>query len=347
MTTFQWANDPNPLSITPKFIVPDENKPNLTNISHLDSIPIVDMNNDHEVLIHDISRACEEYGFFQLINHGIPKDLCENVLEVITEFFHLPYEDKVDMLSVTHMEDGKLFKYYIKDEKTKEKIFMWGEALFHTWHPVDVRFVQNLPTIPPSYRKVVATYIKEVASLITQLLSLISQSLGLDEDYLQRRLGENPKRTAQANYYPPCPNPDLTLGLRDHTDINILTILLADEGVTGLQVLKAEKWFEIDPVPGALIVNVADQLQVLSNDKYKSVQHRAVTNDTKKRTSFAVFIGPEEHGFVGPIQELLDENNPPKYRNYTIDEFMREYRNQEGKRRMVKEFFKIDSGVNK
>ncbi|KAK9682159.1 hypothetical protein RND81_10G054500 [Saponaria officinalis] len=341
MATFKWANDPNPLSLTPKFIVPNENKPNLTKISHLDSIPIIDMNNNNEALIDEISKACEEYGFFQLINHGIPKELCHNVLQVITEFFHLPYEEKVDMLSTKHMEDGKIFKYYIKDQETKEKIFMWGETLFHTWDTNDASYVQKLPRNPTNYRETITAYIKEVSSLITQLLSLLSQALGLDKDYLQRRLGENPKRTAQVNYYPPCPNPELTLGLRDHTDINILTVLLSEEGVPGLQVLKADTWFEVNPLPGALVVNVADQLQVLSNDKYKSVRHRAVTNDTRKRASFAVFIGPDERGVVGPIQELLDVDKPALYRNYTFQEFIKEFRNREGKSRVISEVFKI------
>ncbi|KAK9682150.1 hypothetical protein RND81_10G053800 [Saponaria officinalis] len=293
-STFQWANDPTPLSLAPKFIVPNQNKPNLTNIHKLDSIPIIDMNNNNEALIDEISKACEEYGFFQLINHGIPKKSYNNVLQIITEFFHLPYEVKVDMLSTKHREDGKIFKYYIRDQETMENIYMWGEAFYHTWHPIDHSFIQNLPSNPPRYREIIGAYIKEIAPLITKLLSLISQSLGLDKDYLQNRIGENPQCTSQANYYPPCPNPELTLGLRDHTDLKILTVLVADEGVPGLQVLKGDTWFDVDPLPGALIVNVADQLQVLSNGKYKSACHRVVTNKVNKRSSFGIFIGHEE-----------------------------------------------------
>jgi len=108
MTTFQWANDHTPLSVTPRFVVPDKFKPNLTNVSNLDSIPMVDMSKDKETLIHDISKACEEYGFFQLTNHGISEDLCHDVLDVLTMFFDLPYEEKVNILSTTHMEDSKL-----------------------------------------------------------------------------------------------------------------------------------------------------------------------------------------------------------------------------------------------
>ncbi|KAH9611936.1 hypothetical protein KSS87_017571 [Heliosperma pusillum] len=346
MASFQWAHDPKPLSLTSQFIVPDENKPNLNNVSHLDTIPFIDMSKDRKTLIHDISRACEDYGFFQLTNHGIPVELCHNVLQVITEFFELPYEEKVTMLSNEHMEDGKLFKYYITDQVRDEKILMWGEAFFHTWDLlVGTSYTDDrLPLNPPNYREVVATYIREVAKLVTKLLGLISQALGLDENYFEKTFGEISDGSAQANYYPPCPDPTLTLGLRDHTDIKILTVLLADQGKPGLQVLNNHEWFKVDSKPGALIVNVADQLQVLSNDKFKSARHRIVNDEVSKRASFAIFVGPGEHGVVGPIKELLNDDYPALYRNYKFSEFMEEFRNQKGKRRAVKEHFLIKRG---
>ena len=95
-----------------------------------------------------------------------------------------------------------------------------------------------------------------------QLLGLISKGLGLNKDYLQRRLEEKPVYTAQANYYPLCPNPELTLGLQPHTDFKVLGIILQDQGIPGLHVLKDEQWIAVDPIPASLVVNVADQLEV-------------------------------------------------------------------------------------
>jgi len=90
----------------------------------------------------------------------------------------------------------------------------------------------------------------------------MSQGLGLHADCLEHRIGENPTYRAQANYYPPCPNPELTLGLGVHTDRDVLTVILPTPEVQGLQVMKNEKWIVVDPNPGALIVNLGDQLQV-------------------------------------------------------------------------------------
>lgn len=100
-----------------------------------------------------------------------------------------------------------------------------------------------------------------------QLLSLISHGLGLKTDTLERSLGDKPRLVSQANYYPPCPQPELTLGLPPNTDINALTILMQSEDMTGPQVIKDGEWVSVDPVPNAFFVNIGDQIQVNSNTR--------------------------------------------------------------------------------
>lgn len=77
-------------------------------------------------------------------------------------------------------------------------------------------------------RDVVSTYCREVRELGFKLLGLISLSLGLEEEYIKKVLGEQEQHMAM-NYYPPCPQPDLTYGLLAHTNPNALTILLQDQ----------------------------------------------------------------------------------------------------------------------
>ncbi|OMO68146.1 Oxoglutarate/iron-dependent dioxygenase, partial [Corchorus capsularis] len=82
---------------------------------------------------------------------------------------------------------------------------------------------------------------------------------------------------------------------------------------------------------------------VMSNGRYKSVHHRVVTNKTQKRVSVATFYSPRSEAVIGPIEELIDEQNPPLYRNYHYSEFLEEFFKQEGTRRMVKEVFEFKS----
>ncbi|KAE8703276.1 coproporphyrinogen-III oxidase [Hibiscus syriacus] len=73
-----------------------------------------------------------------------------------------------------------------------------------------------------------------------------------------------------ASYYPPCPRPDLTLGLQSHSDIGAITLLIQDD-VGGLQVLKDGEWLLVDPLPNAILVLVADQTEIITNGNTKPV----------------------------------------------------------------------------
>ena len=111
------------------------------------------------------------------------------------------------------------------------------------------------------HREIVSNYSKEVRQLGLRLQEVISQSLGLEKGYINSSLGEAGQHMA-INYYPPCPEPELTFGLPAHTDPNTLTILLQDTQVSGLQLLNDGQWLSVKPVPNAFVVNIGDQLQV-------------------------------------------------------------------------------------
>ncbi|XVE85163.1 hypothetical protein DITRI_Ditri17bG0069400 [Diplodiscus trichospermus] len=265
--TFLLANGSSPLSLTSNYILPPERRPNLSQLSTLASIPIIDLMEPSAFVVEQVSKACEEYGFFQIINHGIPQELCDRMMAAITDFFELPPEEKAPFFTTDHTKQIKLYNYYVKDG-TQNKVSMWSECFSHPWHPLD-DILHLLPQNPPQYRDVVAEYATEIGVLMKRLLSLISQGLGLEKDCLERKLGEKPLLRAQGNYYPPCPNPELTLGLNVHTDLGALTIVRQSEGVTGLQVMKDGKWVAVEPIPNAFVINLGDQIQVLSNGRYK------------------------------------------------------------------------------
>ncbi|TXG56213.1 hypothetical protein EZV62_017526 [Acer yangbiense] len=325
-SSFRWTSSD---TIPSNFILPENKRPHLSQVSALSSIPIIDLKNytgdgdnnnvPDSSLLKKISHACEEYGFFQIINHGIPEDLCNKMMDAIAKLFEsIPPEERKQFFTTDHTKQVKLFNYYINNDSanSQDKVQMW---------------------------KVFGEYAKEIYELMNKLMRLISQGLGLETDCLKKRVGENPSLKAHANYYPPCPEPELTLGLNVHTDLNALTVLRQSPGVTGLQVIKDGEWVAVDFAPNAFVINLGAQIQfaVLSNGRYKSVHHRAVTNKEQRRVTLAMFYEPNRDSVICPIEELIDEHHPPLYRNYRYSEFQDEFFRQVGTRRMVKEAFQF------
>jgi len=91
------------------------------------------------------------------------------------------------------------------------------------------------------------------------LFELISEGLGLQTGHLNE-IGCSEGLMLLGHYYPPCPQPELTVGLPKHADSDFLTVLLQDQ-IGGLQVLHQDHWVDVPPTPGALVVNIGDLLQ--------------------------------------------------------------------------------------
>lgn len=103
-------------------------------------------------------------------------------------------------------------------------------------------------------------YTKETTKVLERLLDVVSVEHRLAPTYFRDLFGE-PEQTLRVNYYPPCPQPELVLGLHNHTDPVVFTALLEDQ-TRGLQVKNGDNWVTVDPEPDAVVVFVGDQLQV-------------------------------------------------------------------------------------
>ncbi|CAF1698385.1 unnamed protein product [Brassica napus] len=141
-------------------------------------------------------------------------------------------------------------------------------------------------------------YSKHVMSLGGLLFELLSEALGLKSETLKSK--ECLKTLLMiCQYYPPCPQPDLTLGISKHSDDSFLTILLQDN-IGGLQIIHQDSWVDVAPLPGALIINIGDFLQLITNDKFVSVEHRVLANRQGPRISVASFFSSSKHHNIIP-----------------------------------------------
>ncbi|GMY08225.1 probable 2-oxoglutarate-dependent dioxygenase At5g05600 [Fagus crenata] len=314
--------------IPDRYVKPPTERPSInSDIAASDvNIPIIDLQgllygDDHNLrttILAQISDACRNWGFFQILNHGISPQLLDRAREVWREFFHLPSEIKQSYANSPKTYEG----YGSRLGVEKGAILDWSDYYFLHLLPSTLKDYNKWPAVPSYAREVIDEYGKELVKLCGRLMKILSVNLGLSEEVLQNAFGgEDIGACLRVNYYPKCPQPDLTLGLSSHSDPGGMTLLLPDNQVTGLQVRKDNKWITVKPARHAFIVNIGDQIQVLSNAIYKSVEHRVIVNSANERVSLAFFYNPKSDIPIEPTKELVTPDNPALYPPMTFDEY--------------------------
>ncbi|KAL0351454.1 UNVERIFIED_CONTAM: Flavonol synthase/flavanone 3-hydroxylase [Sesamum calycinum] len=262
-------------------------------------VPVIDLgltdDSNGKMIVELISEASRDWGMFQVVNHGIPDQTISNLQRVGREFFELPRAER-ELIAKT--PESGIEGYGTTLQKEVEGKKGWVDHLFHKiWPPSAVNY-RFWPKNPPSYRARPGR-------------ARIEGGYG----------GEDTIFLMKINYYPPCPRPDLALGVVAHTDMSGLTILVPNQ-VQGLQVFRDGHWYDVKYIPNALIVHIGDQIEILSNGKYKAVFHRTTVNKNCTRMSWPVFLEPPAELEIGPIAKLVSEESPAKYKTKKYKEYV-------------------------
>ncbi|URD82334.1 2OG-Fe(II) oxygenase superfamily [Musa troglodytarum] len=285
-------------------------------------IPVIDFS---RFLDPDSSRdessklhlACQNWGFFQLINHTVPKEVIEKMKLDVREFFQLPLEEKRQLAQVTGDVQGYGQLFVVsKDQKLD-----WADVLYLNTQPAPERCLRFWPTQPLTFRAALDNYSAELKNLADRLLEIMAKNLELNPDVVTDKFKVG-IQSIRFNYYPPCPQADKVLGFSQHSDADLITLVLQVNQVQGLQIKRSGEWFPVMPLPGAFIVNVGDIFEILSNGRYKSIEHRVVVNTERERLSIATFHSPQSHAMIGPLQELV-RGSGARYKTVNHEDFMK------------------------
>nr|AGT16052.1 hypothetical protein SHCRBa_102_M12_R_250 [Saccharum hybrid cultivar R570] len=187
---------------------------------------------------------------------------------------------------------------------SKEQKLDWVDILFLATRPIEQRNLSFWPAKPSVFRDTLDKYSLQLSNVSAQLFKFMANNLGVDQEVFLSTFKGLPQ-SVRINYYPPCSQADRVLGLSPHTDGVGMTFLLHVNDVEGLQIRKDGKWFSVQAMHGALIVNMGDIIEILTNGRYKSVEHRAVINPNKERITIAAFHSIHLFCTIGPLQELL------------------------------------------
>ncbi|KAI3467804.1 hypothetical protein Pfo_024467 [Paulownia fortunei] len=295
--------------VPPQYVQPQETRPQRNvekrNNNDIPTPPVIDLSNDNSAR-EQLERACREWGAFHVINHGVPVELLDEMRRVGCSFFgDCTMDQKLSYACDPNSpaSEGYGSRMLVASNDT---VLDWRDYYDHHTLPLSRRNPSKWPHFSSNYRKVVAEYSDQMNALAEKLLGLISKSLGLPSSCIKDAVGEF-YQNITVSYYPPCPQPELTLGLQSHSDIGAITLLIQDD-VGGLEVSKDGEWIFVNPLDDAVFVILADQTEIITNGQYKSAQHRAITNAKNARLSVATFHDPAKTKIICPAFE------PPKYR---------------------------------
>ncbi|KAG9157313.1 hypothetical protein Leryth_004953 [Lithospermum erythrorhizon] len=269
-------------------------------------------------VVGQLRRALEEWGIFQVVNHGVPPSVLDGMLAGIRQFHEQDVEMKKDLYSCD-------VKRKVRYSSNTELYYKAGAACWRDTLSISLQLTENVQPeeLPTACRSTTVEFIKHATKLGEDLFRLLAEALGLEQDHLVG-LDCAKGRQILCHYYPPCPEPELTLGANKHTDTSFISIVLQDQS-GGLQALHNNKWVDVHPIPGALIVNLGDFFQIISNGKFKTVEHRVLSSQAgRPRISVACFFMGriEPPTIYSPIHELISELNPLQYKEFTVEDYL-------------------------
>ncbi|KAH6763760.1 flavanone 3-hydroxylase [Perilla frutescens var. frutescens] len=291
-------------TLHPKFIRDEDERPKVAYDQFSSEIPVIslariDESGDKRAEVcRRIVAACEDWGIFQVVDHGVDPMVVEGMTRLAREFFALPDHEKLRF----DMSGGKKGGFIVSSHLQGEVVQDWREIVTYFSYPITARDYSRWPDKPVEWRAVTEGYSQLVMELGCKLLEILSEAMGLERDGLSKACVEMDQKIV-VNFYPKCPQPDLTLGLKRHTDPGLITLLLQDQ-VGGLQATRdaGNTWITVQPIQGAFVVNLGDFAHYLSNGRFKNADHQAVVNSKCSRLSIATFQNPAPDAKVYPLK---------------------------------------------
>jgi isopenicillin N synthase-like dioxygenase len=288
------------------------------------SVPVIDVARlTDSAVLRAIDEACRNWGFFQVIHHGIESEVIDALHSEIRAFFALSSEAKDRVERSADNPWGFYDRELTKNTRDWKQIFDCGPQ--HDW-----ALRTPWPAEPPGFRPAVSTFVASCERLAFRLLAAISLNLGMPADHLADGFRPHHASFLRLNYYPVCPEaahpsglqtPSAGhLGVNHHTDAGALTLLLQDDQ-PGLEIFRNGRWHLVEPRPDALVINVGDIVQVWSNDRYRAALHRVRASVDRARYSAPFFFNPADHTTYAPLPTIVDSLSPPRYRPIRWGEF--------------------------
>ena len=260
-------------------------------------LSFVDIEKGDSNSINILSDALEDHGFFSITEHGLSNELVDNCYQLSKQFFNLEYEIKNKYSSVgskgARGYTPKGIETAVGENVPDQKEF------WHHGPVVDDTFDQKIPKNiiieeMPEFNKYYDELYLELHKIGSRVLSVIALSLEIDKNFFTPWI-EKGNSLLRSIHYPPVDSNLNPHRARAHEDINLITLLIgAEEG--GLEVLNKDgSWIKVSPSSEAIVCNIGDMMQLVTDKKLKSTTHRVIQDkltESKPRYSIPFFLHP-------------------------------------------------------
>ncbi|MXO59790.1 isopenicillin N synthase family oxygenase [Altererythrobacter salegens] len=288
----------------------------------MDNIAVVDLTRPLEELADELGRSFSEFGFAVIRNHGIPDDLVKRVEEMQKALFELPTEAKM-AYAIPGGGGARGYtpfgKEIAKDAKVHDLKEFWhiGRSL-PEGHELAGTMAPNVwPNELPGFKETMEEVYAAFEKAGDRILRAIALHLGLAEDYFVAIVKDG-NSVMRLLHYPPLAEgaPEGAVRAAAHGDINTITLLLGAEEA-GLELLtKQGKWLAVDVPEGALVVNVGDMLDRLTNSHLRSTTHRVVNpaGEAARRSRYSMpfFLHFRPDFLIDPLPAFVGEGDSPQ-----------------------------------
>ncbi|CAN1227102.1 Flavanone 3-dioxygenase [Linum perenne] len=258
-------------TVDSSFIRDEDERPKVAYNNFSNDIPVISLAGIDDVdrrsdVCKKIVQACEDWGIFQVIDHGIDADLVSQMTRLAREFFALPPEEKLRF----DMSGGKKGGFIVSSHLQGEAVKDWREIVTYFSYPIRDRDYSRWPDKPEAWRAVTEEYSEKLMGLGCKLLEVLSEAMGLEKDALTKACVDMDQK----------------------------------DQVGGLQATRdnGKTWITVKPIDGAFVVNLGDHGHFLSNGRFKNADHQAVVNSNSSRLSIATFQNPSANATVYPLK---------------------------------------------
>ncbi|EXJ81621.1 hypothetical protein A1O1_07686 [Capronia coronata CBS 617.96] len=263
-----------------------------------------------------LGQACRDKGFFQLINHGVEPELQQKIFAAAKELFDLPMEEKLKA-RLTPATKGRGYET-IGDQMlepgsapdTKEGIYLGDDLPADDPRVLKGEYGCGSNIYPaclgPQWHATCIEYLQTLKTLARDVMRALAAALAIGDDYFDQFTETDPVATLRLIHYPPTPTTsDKERGCGAHRDFGCITLLLQDQ-VGGLQVQDEEtgEFLDIDPVPGAYVVNLGNLMARWTNHHYTSNTHRVLNYSPTDRYSIPFFYSGNANHVLDTIPGL-------------------------------------------